>query len=97
MANQFATEVPELEFSPAEILSFLLENKQAVVSQLSFAVSRFIGPAGTDPFQVPVEFEPPQLTLQPEEVKPVELRLQLDPAHIRHLHVQNQTSRFQQR
>ncbi|KAK0628277.1 BCS1 N terminal-domain-containing protein [Bombardia bombarda] len=37
LANRFAAEVPKLEFSPAEILSFLLENKQSAAMALDHA------------------------------------------------------------
>jgi hypothetical protein len=61
--------------------SFVLENKQERVAEISFLVSDFAGPAGTAPFHAPIEFEPARLTLQPHEEKTVQLRLPLDADH----------------
>jgi len=61
--------------------SFLLENKQELVAEISFLVSDFTGPAGTAPFHAPIEFEPARLTLRPREEKTVLLRLPLDATH----------------
>jgi hypothetical protein len=57
--------------------SFVLENKQAEPAEISFLVSDFVGPAGTEPFRAALQFEPSRFSIAPGEERSVTLRLDL--------------------
>jgi hypothetical protein len=57
----------------------LIENKRREPAEVSFLISEFYGPQGTDPFRPPLLFDPSQFRLEPGQELPVRLRLPLLP------------------
>jgi hypothetical protein len=59
------------------IRAFVLENKRGGSARISFEVSDFHGPVGTEPFQGGLRLQPDMFTLEPGQEQVVTLRLQL--------------------
>ncbi len=55
----------------------LIENKRPDEVEVSFLISEFFGPTGTEPFRPPLLLDPPQFRLRPGEAQAVALRLPL--------------------
>jgi|SRR5690606_14141477 hypothetical protein len=59
--------------------SFVIENNRVNATEISFVVSEFTGPEGTDPFRPPLQIQPPHFMLEPKEERTVTLNLPLLP------------------
>jgi hypothetical protein len=57
--------------------SFVIENNRVSATEISFVVSEFAGPEGTDPFRPPLQIQPPHFMLEPKEERTVSLNLPL--------------------